>query len=95
MRDYDLAFIVSPNIESEGVTNVVDKVSQIVKAINGEVTSVDVWGRRALAYAIDNYREGVYVLLKAKMPPASITELERELKLTEEVIRYMLIKVDS
>ena len=95
MRDYELVFIVSPNIESEGVTEVVDKVSGYVGAVNGEVASVDVWGRRALAYVIDNHREGTYVLLNVKMPPASVVELERSLKLSEEVIRYMLVKVEA
>ena len=95
MRDYELAFIVSPNIEGEGVTAVVEKVSGFIGAINGEVASVDVWGRRALAYAINNHREGTYILLKTKMPPASLLELERNLKLSEEVIRYLLVKAEN
>jgi len=95
VRDYELAFIVRPNIESEGVTNVVEKVSQFVEAGNGEVASVDVWGRRNLAYAIKNHREGTYVLLKTKMLPLSLVELERNLKLSEEIIRYLLVKVES
>jgi small subunit ribosomal protein S6 len=66
-----------------------------VKSINGEVASVDVWGRRKLAYPINNYREGTYVLFQAKMSPASIVELERNLKLSEEIVRYLLINVES
>jgi small subunit ribosomal protein S6 len=65
-----------------------------VKSSDGEVTSVDVWGRRALAYPIDNHREGIYVLFQAKMPPSALSELERNLKLSEEIIRYLLIKVE-
>jgi small subunit ribosomal protein S6 len=95
MRDYELAIIVSPNIETEGVTAVVEKVSELIGVINGKVTSVDVWGRRALAYAIDNHREGTYVLLQANMPPVGLTELERNLKLSEEIIRYLLVKVEG
>ena len=94
MRQYELAFIVRPDLDDEGVTGVVDKVSQHVKSIDGEVASVDVWGRRALAYPIDNHREGVYVLFQAKMPPSALSELERNLKLSEEIIRYLLIKVE-
>jgi small subunit ribosomal protein S6 len=94
MRDYELAFIVEPNLADEGVTEVVDKVSRYVKAVDGEVASVDVWGRRSLAYPIDRYREGTYVLLLAKMSPSSLAELERNLKLSEEIIRYLLIKTD-
>ncbi len=95
MRNYELAIIVSPNIEAEGVTAIVEKVSGHIGAINGEVTSIDVWGRRSLAYAINNHREGTYVLLKVEMLPASIVELERNLKLTEEVIRYLLVNPES
>ncbi len=95
MREYELAFIVRPNIDEEGVTAVVDKVSQYVQAVDGEVTSVDVWGRRTLAYPIDNQREGTYVVVRTKMPSSAPIEVERNLKLSEEVIRYLLVKVDS
>lgn len=95
MRDYELAFIVMPNVDDSGVTAVVDKVSQFVKATQGEVASVDVWGRRTLAYPINNHREGIYVLFQAKMLPAALNELERNLKLSEEIIRYLLVKADN
>ena len=95
MRDYELAFIIRPTIDDEGVTGVVEKVSTMVKTIDGEVTSVNVWGRRVLAYPIDNHREGIYVLLQAEMPPAALTELERNLKLSEDIIRYMLVKIEK
>ena len=95
MRNYELAFIIQPTVDDEGVTSVVDQVTQYVQAINGEVTSVDVWGRRNLAYPIRNYREGVYVLFQAKLSPDSLVELERNLKLSEDVIRYLLVKVED
>ena len=95
MRDYELAFIIKPTLEGDDVTAVVDQVSEFIGTVDGEVASVDVWGKRNLAYAIDNYTEGTYVLLQTKMPPASLTELERNLKLSEDIIRYMLVKVES
>ena len=95
MRDYELAFIIRPTIEAEGVTGVVDQVTSFIKSGNGEVASVDVWGRRDLAYPINNYRQGTYVLLQTKIPPPSIIELERNLKLSENIIRYLLVKVES
>lgn len=94
MRDYELAFIIQPNVDDEGVTGVVEKVTQFVQTVSGEVTSVNVWGRRNLAYPIDNHREGIYVLVQAKLPPSSLLELEGTLKLSEEIIRYLLIKVE-
>lgn len=95
MRDYELAFIVEPNIDDEGVTGVVEKVSHFVQTGDGTVASVDVWGRKTLAYPINRHREGTYVLLQATMSPASLGELERNLKLSEEIIRYLLIKAKS
>ena len=94
MRDYELAFIIQPTVDDEGVTGVVEKVTQYVQTVNGEVASVDVWGRRNLAYPINNHREGIYVLVQAKLPPASLIELERNLKLSEEIIRYLLVKAE-
>lgn len=91
MRHYELTFIVEPNKDEEGVTGVVDRVSQLVSGIDGNVTSVDVWGRKTLAYPINKHREGTYVRLEADMPPANLVDLERNLKLVESVIRYLLV----
>lgn len=96
MRNYELALIVEPNKDEEGVTEVVERVSQFIQSSNGQVASVDVWGRKTLAYPINNHRDGTYVLLNATMVPASINDLERNLKLTESIIRYLLVaKEDS
>lgn len=95
MRDYELVYIIRPTLDEESVTKVIDKVSGFIKAGDGEVTTVDIWGRRTLAYPINNQREGIYVLSKAKMPAGALTEFERNLKLSEEIIRYLLVRVDS
>ncbi|MDH3675554.1 MAG: 30S ribosomal protein S6 [Anaerolineae bacterium] len=95
MRDYELAFIVEPNTDDEGVTSVVEKVSQFVQTGDGTVTSVDVWGRRKLAYPINNHREGTYVLMQTKMLPSLLVDLERNLKLSEEIVRYLLVKIEN
>jgi len=91
MRNYDLAFIITPNVDDEGVSSVVETITQQVKAVNGEVAKVDVWGRRKLAYPINNHREGTYVLANVAMLPSTIVELERNLKLNEQVIRYLIV----
>ena len=95
MRDYELAFIIEPSTDEEGVTSVVEKVSQLVQTTDGAVTSVDVWGRRTLAYPINNHREGTYVLMQTKMLPSSLVDLERDLKLSEEIIRYLLVRAEN
>lgn len=95
MRSYELTFIVHPDVEDEGLASVVEKVSQFITASSGQVTNVNHWGRRRLAYPIQKQREGYYVLMHVQLDPASINELERNLKLTEQVIRYLLVRVDD
>lgn len=92
---YELAFIIKPTIDEDGVKSVVERVTQLVVTGGGEVTSTDIWGRRKLAYLIQKYREGTYVLLQANMIPTFIIGLERSLKLSEDILRHMVIRVDS
>ncbi len=95
MRNYELGFIIHPEVEQSDVTQAVDKVGQYVSAGGGEVTSVDVWGRRALAYPIRKQKEGTYVFFHAQLDPQAIQELERNLKLDEEILRYLLLRLDD
>jgi len=95
MRPYELGFILHPQVEQPDVTQAVDRVSQYVAATGGEVTSTDVWGRRALSFPIRRQREGTYVFLQAQLDPAAIQALERNLKLDEQVLRYLLLRKDE
>lgn len=93
MRDYELVIIISPQVGDEDIENVVKKLSQLVTNAGGEVTEVKPWGRRRLAYPINRFREGFYVATKLRLNPGSASELERNLRLTEEIIRYLLVKI--
>ena len=95
MRNYEFTFIIHPDIEDEGITETVEKVSQFITDGGGQVTNVDHWGRRRLAYPIQKQKEGYYVLMQVQLDPKSIGELERNLKLTEEVIRHLLVRVED
>lgn len=95
MRNYEFTFIIHPDIEDEGITGTVEKVSQFITEGGGQVTNADHWGRRRLAYPIQKQNEGYYVLMQVQLDPESIVELERKLKLTEEVIRYLLVRVED
>lgn len=95
MRNYELAFIVRPDTNDEEVNGVIEQVTQFIKNLDGQVDTVDIWGRRPLAYPISRHKEGVYVLFLAKMDPATLLELERNIKLTEDIIRYLLIKLEE
>ncbi|MCL5264854.1 MAG: 30S ribosomal protein S6 [Chloroflexi bacterium] len=93
MRDYELVVIINPQVGDEDVDGVVQKVSQLITSNGGEITEVNPWGRRRLAYPINSFREGYYVVTKLRMRPAATAEVERSLKLTEEIIRYLLVKI--
>jgi small subunit ribosomal protein S6 len=92
MREYELTFIIRPDQEDEGFNSVIEKVTGYVQAGGGEVTKTDVWGRRRLAYQINKYAEGYYVIMQLQMEPSAHDELERDLRLNEDVIRYLLIR---
>ena len=91
MNEYELLYIVSPRVPADDVANAIERVSALVTAQGGEVLSIDNWGRRRLAYPIRQYFEGTYVLATLKMPPAGAVALESGLRISEEVIRHLLI----
>jgi small subunit ribosomal protein S6 len=90
MRDYELVFIIHPDQDENGINGLIDRVKGWITDAGGSVETVDVWGRRRLAYIIRKQREGVYVFVKAQMPPTYTTELERNLRFAEPVMRYLL-----
>ncbi|MDH7487038.1 MAG: 30S ribosomal protein S6 [Anaerolineae bacterium] len=94
-NDYELIFIAHPDLDEEGVAELVAKVSGWIEAADGQVIQTIPWGRRRLAYPIRKQTEGSYVLLRASLTPASIGKLERELKLSESVLRYLLVRTEE
>jgi len=93
LREYELVLIISPEVEGEAVDAEVDNLSQSITGKGGIVTDVERWGKRKLAYPIRHFMEGSYVLARFSLRPASCKELEANLKLSEEVIRYLLINL--
>lgn len=92
MRNYELMYIIRPDVEAETVQAVTEKFQGIITSGGGEITKHDVWGKRRLAYEIQKFREGTYVLVQFKAEPAVVAELERVLKITDEVMRHMVTK---
>lgn len=89
MRKYEVMYIIRPDIEQEAVQAAVDKFQGIISN-GGEITKHDVMGKRRLAYEIKKFRDGVYVLVNFTAEPAVVTELERLMKISDEVIRYLI-----
>ena len=95
MRDYELTFIVRPDVEDTALTALLDKVKGMVTTAGGQNIQVEPWGRRMLAYPIKKINEGQYFLLRAQLPSQALRELERNLQLTEEVLRFLLVRADQ
>ena len=90
MKNYELVYVVRPNAEDEVKEAVLNKVQEVISA-NGEVEKVDTWGNKKLAYQIAKFSEGFYVLVNFKASADLPKELDRNLKITENVIRHMIV----
>ena len=94
MNNYELVYVLKPAIEDETKEAVLDKIKSVIEA-SGEVVKVDVWGVKRLAYEIQKLREGYYVLVEFKSTTDVPTELDRNLKINDNVIRHMVINIDE
>lgn len=95
MRNYEVAFIAQPDLDEASLTTLLDKAKGWITAAGGQITKVDQWGRRKLAYPIGKQTEGQYVFIQTLMSPTAMREIERSLRLTEQIIRFMIIRADE
>ncbi|HLE14463.1 MAG TPA: 30S ribosomal protein S6 [Anaerolineales bacterium] len=90
MREYELVFVVHPDLDDSAFKELVDRVKSWITDGGGQVSKVDLWGKRKLAYPIRKQKEGQYVIMKTQMSPAYCSQLERNLRLQEPVLRYLV-----
>jgi len=95
MREYELMVVLDPNLDDAAVDALNTRIQNMVTQRGGTIDSVDAWGRRRLAYPIGRYRDGVYILSRFQLPPNAAAEIERALKLTESVIRHLLVRAEG
>lgn len=95
MRDYELVFIVTPEFDETATADVVDKVKSWISESGGTVESEEVWGRQKLAYLIRNHKEGQYYLFNIKLEPTQVASLERNFRLQESILRFLIINRDE
>jgi len=93
-RDYELAFILNPEVNEEEVRAIQDRIEQIVATYGGQIVKVNQWGRRRLAYPIERHRDGLYTFIDMILTPETVAELERMLKVSEIVLRHMVKRRD-
>lgn len=95
MRKYELMFITQPELEEEERQAFVERVKQTMTDNGAEVIHQEDMGRRKLAYSIAKWQEGHYTLLQASMERPAMQAVERDLKLSEDVLRYLLVRIDE
>lgn len=95
MNNYEIMFIIAAALEEEKRVATVDMVKEIISEGGGEVTNVDEWGMKKLAYPILKKNEGYYVVMEFKAPAELPLELDRRLKISDNVIRHMIINKDE
>ncbi|MBA3309500.1 MAG: 30S ribosomal protein S6 [Nocardioidaceae bacterium] len=92
MRNYELMVILDPDLEERTVEPSLEQYLNLVRQDGGSVESVDVWGRRRLAYEIDKNAEGIYAVVALSAEPATVSELDRQLGLNESVLRTKVMR---
>jgi small subunit ribosomal protein S6 len=92
LRAYEVMVILDPTLEERTVEPSLDKYLNVVRKDGGSVESVDVWGRRRLAYEIRKNAEGIYAVIALSAEPATVKELDRQLTLNESVLRTKVIR---
>jgi small subunit ribosomal protein S6 len=93
-RDYEIGYILNPEVNEEQTRAILERIEQIVANYDGQVLKVNQWGRRKLAYPIEHHRDGFYVFIDTILTPETVTELDRTLKVSEEVLRHLIKRRD-
>ena len=92
MRDYEVLYIVRADFDDDKVQDAVKRVNTLVERSGGTADRTNLWGKRKLAYEVKHQKEGSYVLQDFKLDPDRVPELEAALKITEEVLRHLIVR---
>lgn len=95
MRKYEIMYIIRPNIEEEAKKALTERFSTILTDNGAEIAEAKEWGKRRLAYEINDFRDGYYQLVKVSATPAAVEEFSRLAKINEDIIRHIVIKEEE
>ena len=95
MRDYEVLYIVRADLDDEKVQDAVKRVNTLIERSGGSVERTNLWGKRKLAYRIDKYREGTYVLFQFTGPADIVREFERRLRVSDQVLKFLTVRIDE
>jgi small subunit ribosomal protein S6 len=92
LRDYEVLYIVRADLEDDKVQDIVKRVNTLIERSAGSVERTNVWGKRKLAYEVKHQKEGSYILQDFQIGPDGLPQLEAALKITEEVLRHLIVR---
>lgn len=92
MRDYEVLYIVRADLDDDKVQDAVKRVNTLIERSGGTIEQTNLWGKRKLAYEVKHQKEGSYVLQDFQLDPTRVPELEASLKITEEVLRHLIVR---
>jgi small subunit ribosomal protein S6 len=95
VNKYESIYIIRPTVEEEGIKALVERFSNLITEQGGQVENVDEWGKRRLAFPIDDLKEGYYVLMNFSAESSVPQELERNYKINDDIIRFLTIRMDD
>ena len=95
MNQYEVMYVIDPALEDSARVELINRFSDLVKKNGGEVDRVDEWGKRRLAYAIQYKTEGYYVLMYIKAPADLPREIERNMQISDSVLRYLTVRYEG
>jgi len=93
MRHYELVAIINPEVDEEEMSRVIDELGKSICDRGGVIDRTDTWGKRKLAYPIKKFMEGNYILTRFELESSLVKELEANLRASEEILRYLVVKV--
>lgn len=94
MRKYEVLYILKPDLDEETIKSVNEKIKNIIESANGVIENIDLWKKKKLAYEINKITEGYYVLINFSSNQDLPKELDRNLKIMDNVIRHIIVKQD-
>jgi small subunit ribosomal protein S6 len=94
VRDYELVFIALPTLEDQALETLNERVAGWITSAKGTVIGTKVWGRQKLAYQIRKQTEGIYVQVNFQLPPTACRDLERNLRIDEQIVRHLVVRPD-
>jgi small subunit ribosomal protein S6 len=95
MRHYEVMVILDPSVEERAVSPLIESFLNVIRTGGGTVEKIDTWGRRRLAYEIKKQPEGIYSVIDLKATPEVVKELDRQLSLSEQVLRTKVLRPDT